>query len=133
MKYRNELGGWASEVLKEPYGVSLWKHSNGWGRFSHYIKFEVGNGFRVCFWLDLWCGEVIFKDFFLALFCIARIKEAFVVDYLSWNAGVLYWDILFTRSVNDWELGMLQSFLGLLYSTRRGLFEVKSYYQALNT
>jgi hypothetical protein len=56
-----------------------------------------------------------------------------VVDYLSWNAGVLYWDILFTRSVNDWELGMLQSFLGLLYSTRRGLFEVKSYYQALNT
>ena len=28
------------------------------------------------------------------------------------------WDILFTRLVNDWEVGSLQLFLGILYSIK---------------
>lgn len=43
------------------------------------------------------------KDAFPALYCIAQNKEAFVANYMSWNDGVLYWDILFTRFFNDWE------------------------------
>lgn len=42
---------------------------------------------------------MLFQDY-----CIAQNKDAFVVNYMSWNDGVLYWDILFTRFFNDWEL-----------------------------
>ena len=96
----------------------------------------------------LWCGDTILKDAFPMLYHIARNKEAFMAENMNWNSGVLQWDILLTRSVNNWEVGILQSFLCLLYSfkvtrakedqmfgtpTRSGLFEVKSYYEALIT
>ena len=82
------------------------------------------------------------------LYHIGRNKEAFMAENTNWNSGVLQWGILFTRSVNNWEVGILQSFLCLLYffkvtrakedqmfgtPTRSGLFEVKSYYEAFIT
>ena len=26
-----------------------------------------------------------------------------MADNMNWNDGFLHWDILFTRSINDWE------------------------------
>lgn len=33
-----------------------------------------------------------------------------MADNMNWNDGVLHWDILFTRSINDWEVGILLFF-----------------------
>ena len=93
-------------------------------------------------------GHAILEDASLMLYYIVRNKEVFVADNMNWNSGVLHWDISFTRSVNDWEVGILQSVLGLLYSfkvirveedwmcwthTRMVFFRFKSYYRALTT
>jgi hypothetical protein len=69
MKYGNDLGRWVLRVLREPYGVSLWKHiHNAWGRFSSVLKFGVDSGNQVRFWQDLWCAKVILMKDFPGLF-----------------------------------------------------------------
>ena len=42
-----------------------------------------------------------------------------MADYLGWTNGVMHWDV-FNRSVQDWEVGTLYSFMGLLYSLKIG-------------
>ena len=39
-----------------------------------------------------------------------------MVAYMCWYNKVIHWDILFTGSVHDWEMKILQYFLVLLYS-----------------
>ena len=102
--------------------------------------------FCICFWLDPWCGEVILKGAFLAPFWIALNKDTYLACYMRWTNGVIHWDVLFIRSVHDWEMEILQYFLGLLYShkfggarndyicwipARSSILEVKSYCRAL--
>ncbi len=46
-------GGRCSDVGRGSHGVSLWKHIwPGWITFVRCIRFEVGDGTRVCFWHD---------------------------------------------------------------------------------
>ena len=110
----------------------------------------MGNGLReFVFGLSygVETGDTIVEDASLMLYYMVRNKEVFVADNMNWNSGV-HWDISFTRSVNDWEVGILQSFLGLLYSfkvtrveedwmcwthTSMVFFRFKSYYRALTT
>jgi hypothetical protein len=43
----------------------------------------VGDGSKISFWHDLWCGDTALKVAFLALFDIARFKDAVVADNLE--------------------------------------------------
>ena len=46
-------GGWCTDVVKGPYGVSLWKNiRKEWNLFSQYLSFVVGDGSKVKFWHD---------------------------------------------------------------------------------
>jgi hypothetical protein len=54
-------------------GGTLW---GGSVDFKQKVRFEVGNGSRVLFWQDVWCGELPLKTLFPALFNIACAKEA---------------------------------------------------------
>lgn len=92
---------WVNRFLKSS---SLW-----WSHGSH-----------IRFWLDPWCREVILKQIFPAPFRMAWNKETYMVAYMCWNNKVLHWDILFTRSVHDWEMEIFQYFLVLLYSQNIG-------------
>lgn len=40
--------------------------------FANNIKISVGNGNRVKFWFDKWCGDVCFKEKFLRLFRVSN-------------------------------------------------------------
>ena len=54
------------------YGVSLWKYiQREWDKFSWYIKYKVGDGNGIKFWLDIWCGETTLKESFPDLYCLA--------------------------------------------------------------
>ena len=54
---KTHLVKWAM-VGVGPYDVSLWKNiSRGWLSLSRYIVYEIGDGLRVKFWRDRWCGE----------------------------------------------------------------------------
>jgi hypothetical protein len=128
--------------------MSVWKHiRQGWDRFSPHIKFVMGCGSRIRFWLDIWCGEDTLSKVFPLLFRIAQSSEARVTDYLCWQNGVPHWDVRFTRLLHDWEVEPFQAMICLLYSikvqqnqedrvcwgpSRRGCFEVKSYYKILS-
>ena len=52
------MGCWCTRPVNGPYDVGLWKYiSRGWPSFSHLILYDIGDGSRVKFWHDLWCGE----------------------------------------------------------------------------
>ena len=43
VKYRSKGGGWCSNYVPSPCGVSLWKSiRSGWSSFSCYIQLEMG-------------------------------------------------------------------------------------------
>ena len=146
-KYGSQWGGWCSNRVSEPHGVSLWKGIRaGWDSFVRYTSFEVGDGSRIKFWHDSWCGDQPLKVQFPELFHLARAPEASVADHLCFIGSIRHWDIAFSRQVHDWELETVASFMELLYSCsiRQGhldslcwrpssqkIFQVSSYYSVL--
>jgi hypothetical protein len=129
------------------FGVGVWKHiRRGWENFRNFVRFEVGNGSNISFWHDWWCGDRSLKQCFPALFSIVRNKDAMVGDNLAVHNGVIQWNVLFTRQIQDWEMDMVLSFFDRLYSisarhgegdrlvwnpSKKGLFEVRSFYEEL--
>jgi hypothetical protein len=122
-------------------------YKEGWEVFSRFVIYEVGDGSKVRFWHDLWCGEQSLKISYSDLFSIARCKDAWVADHMQFRNGNLQWNIFFTRPVHDWEVDLVSSFFELLYSLRvrqggedricwipskRRKFEVRSYYHVLS-
>jgi hypothetical protein len=50
MKYEIQRGGWCLEEARGPYRVSLWRNiRNGWGSFSNFVSYRVGDGSRIFF------------------------------------------------------------------------------------
>jgi hypothetical protein len=142
-KYEKD-GGWCSKEVSGPFGVGLWKHiRRGWDVFVRNVRFEVGLGSKIPFWHDMWCGNQPLKHAFPSLYRIARYKEAWVKDNFNWRNGVMAWNVIFVRAIQDWEMEMISTFFEMLYScklsrdnvdriswspTKKGVFEVKSFY-----
>jgi hypothetical protein len=82
------------------------------------VRYEVGDGSRVLFWYDVWCGEIPLKTLFLELFAIACSKDEWVEENMQIQNGNILWNILFTRLVHDWEVEVVSRFFELLYSLK---------------
>ena len=122
-KYGSQRGGWCSNQTRDPYGVSLWKYIRaGWESFAKHITFKMGDGSRIKFWKDSWCGDQPLQTRFPELFRLACDPNATVDTHLRIHDGTHVWDIEFYRPFQDWELEMGVSFMELLYSLpiRRG-------------
>jgi hypothetical protein len=146
-KYGFEWGGWHSVDIAGPHGVGLWRYiSRGWRLFSSHTRFDPGDGSKIRFWDDVWCGEVILKEAFLGLYNIASAKDASIVDNMDFTGGTLQWNVSCFQLVYDWELEVLASFYTLLYSHRmsregedkiwwvpssKGKFDVRLFYNIL--
>ena len=77
-----------------PYGVSLWKNiRRGWHSLSWFIMYEIGDGSKVQFWLDCWCGTSSLAVRYPELYRISCSKEASVADLMRYSNGVLHWEI----------------------------------------
>jgi hypothetical protein len=147
-KYGSVWGGWHTGAITGAHGVGLWKCINmGWQTFKSHIRFDPGDGSRIRFWEDFWCGDSPLKMAFPGLFNIARFKEASIADNVERSNGIIHWNVQFTRLIHDWEVEVLASFYRCLYScklredggdkmwwvhSRKGSFEVKTYYLALS-
>ncbi|RVW26080.1 putative ribonuclease H protein [Vitis vinifera] len=68
-KYGVEEGGWCTRAERGRHGVGLWKAiRKEWLGMYSSLAFRVGNGRRVRFWKDKWCGdEPLYESFPLFL------------------------------------------------------------------
>ena len=82
---------WCTRFVYGPYGVGLWKNiSRGWHSFSRHILYDVGDGSRVRFWQDRWCGETSLPITYPELFRFCQDKEASVAELMKSTNGVLF-------------------------------------------
>jgi hypothetical protein len=72
---------------------------------------------HILVWHDWWCGDRSLKQCFPVLFSIVRNKDAIVVDNLVFHNGVIQWNVLFTRQIQDWEMEIVLSSFERLYSS----------------
>ena len=57
-KFGEEEGGWYTRDVREGFGVGLWKDIRKEGALlQNKVVFSMGNGIRVKFWKDNWCGN----------------------------------------------------------------------------
>jgi hypothetical protein len=147
-KYDCFRGGWCTNQVNSSYGVSLWKTiSKGWDLFNKFISFEIGDGSKVSFWHDVWCGDRPLKEMYPDLFAISCSPDSLVADLLSCHNDIPHWDLTFVRNIQDWESDSLLALLELLYANLKigiredtiywGLaknkcFTLSSYYKALS-
>ena len=69
-KYGKEEGGWRSRVVRDNFGVGLWKAiKRCWDVLGDNLVHSVGNDRRVRFWKDKWCGDNQLCTFFSFLIC----------------------------------------------------------------
>ena len=61
-----------------------------WPSFSRYILFDIGDGTRVKFWQDCWCGETPLAVRILELFRFCRDKEASVAELMKFTNGSFF-------------------------------------------
>jgi hypothetical protein len=147
-KYGSERGGWRSKIGAGSHGRGLWKFiSKEWYHFFSHIRLIPGDGSRISFWGEVWCGNLPLLELFPGLYGLASNKEASIADNLELVSGYRQWNISFLRSLNDWEVDELASLYSLLYSynlgdgadkiwwipNRRGKFEVRSFYTILTS
>jgi hypothetical protein len=148
INYGSMRDGWCSKEVGGCFGVGVWKCiRRGWDVFAIHVSFEVGDGYRVLFWHDVWCEELPLK-LLPELFIVVCGKDTLVAENMQRQNGNILWNILFTRPVQDWEVEVVSKFFELLYSinvryegddkicwipSRRKSFEVKSYYKILSS
>ena len=103
-----DWGGWCSSPFSGPHGVSLWKNiRRGWPSLSRFFLYEIGDGSKVRFWLDRWCGSSTLADCYPDLYRICRNKETSVADLMRFSNGVLHGEMHFCRDVHNRELEAL--------------------------
>ncbi|RVW23085.1 hypothetical protein CK203_099973 [Vitis vinifera] len=146
-KYGEDRGGWCFWEVREAHGMGLWKGIRmDWELVSDRMVFIVGNGRRVRFWRDRWCGDSPLCVSFPSLFALTVDKEAWVADIWEAEGGWGCWNSCFSRAFNDWEVEEAERFLERLHGkrvledvedmvswteTKSGKFSVNSLYFAL--
>ena len=79
----------------------------GGGMVLHHVHYEVGDGSKVLFWHDVWCGELPLKVLFPELFIIACGKDAWVEENMQFQNGNVHWNVLLFRHVHNWEVDVV--------------------------
>ena len=114
-KFGEDYGGWSSGDIKGGFGVGLWKKiRKEWTHLFQNTYFALGNGSRISFWRDAWCGEEALSLTFPNLFRLTTQKNARAADLWNRESGEGGWNPTFPRSFNDWEMEEVDRFLQIL-------------------
>ena len=147
-KFGEDYGGWRSGDINGGFGVGLWKEiRKEWPQLIQNTYLALGNGSRISFWKDAWCGEEALSLTFPNLFRLTAQKYARVADLWNWDSEEGGWNPIFLRSFNDWEMEEVDRFLQVLNrkqikplmedkilfkGSRNDSFYVKSMYRVLD-
>ena len=114
-KFGEDQGGWVSCASRGAVGTSVWKEiRKEWDIVFPYVVFSLGNGNRLRFWKDAWCGEEALCVSFPSLYVLAKNKEALVADLWDSAREEGGWTPHFIRSFSDWELDEILSLLNTI-------------------
>ncbi|RVW47728.1 Transposon TX1 uncharacterized 149 kDa protein [Vitis vinifera] len=114
-KYDLQEGGWCSKDGRNRYGVGFWKAiRKGWENFRSHSRFIIGDGTRVKFWKDLWCGNQSLEEAFPILFNLSVNKEGWVAEAWEEDEGGGVEDLF------RWK------------ENKNGTFSVKSFYSSFS-
>jgi hypothetical protein len=61
----------------------------------------MGDGSKIRFWNDSWCGDKALKEAFLDLYCIGHVKDASMADHLEVSSGFRQWNVSFIIAAHD--------------------------------
>ena len=110
------------------------------------MVFFVGNGRRVKFWKDNWCGNFTLCNSFPYLYAFSSYKEAWLEELWDHSVEERVWSPSFSRPFNDWEVEEVERLLltirgrrlnplledrMLWKETKDGFFSIKSLYSTL--
>ena len=114
-KYGDLEGGWCSKEARGGYSVGLWKTERKlWDLVNCKLSFLVGNVKMIKFWKDKWCRNEPLNVSFPSLFVLSNSKDAWVVELWQHSSERGGWNPNFPRSLNDWEIGIVELFLARL-------------------
>jgi len=86
----NLKSGWCFKEVGGSFGVGVWKGiRRGWDAFATHVRYAVGDGSKVLFWHDVWCGELPLKTLFLELFLVACGNDAWVEENMQRQNGTI--------------------------------------------
>ena len=95
MNYGSLRGGWCTNVVNVLLfflmGLANTNVQRGWAKFSSFFMSGAGDGTRVKFQLDVWCGDVSFKESFPKLFRVTHDKEASITDHIQFCNDFIRW------------------------------------------
>ncbi|WMV52954.1 hypothetical protein MTR67_046339 [Solanum verrucosum] len=136
---------WMTTKVTSPYGSIVWRSTSDlWDLVLERSYRKVGNGRKVAFWMDKWCGQVPLSQRFPDLYDLCQMQQATVAEL--WNDQG--WNLHFRRNLNDWEMCRITEFLvtlaqfsnlseeedSLVWNVgSKGCFTVNSAYEDLNT
>ena len=120
-KFGKEDLGWSFSEARGPYGVDFWKDiqkESSWVRENWKLSF--GNGTRIKFWTDHWCGTSTLRDSFPDLFGIVVNKVETWAEVWDQGVGIGHgsWNLRFERAFNDREVVLVVNLLRVLQSER---------------
>jgi hypothetical protein len=82
--------------------VGLWKNiRKGWNLFCSHTSLILGNGSKIRFWDDVWCGKMTIEEAFPVLYGIACYKNALVAAHLVSKSDSFQWDVSVIRAAKD--------------------------------
>ena len=85
--------------------MSLWKDIRREAlQLKKVCKLILGEGDRIRFWEDIWCGENPPCTSFPTLYAIVASKGAKVGEVWETTGDGGGWNLRFIRPFNDWEL-----------------------------
>ncbi|KAL9683503.1 hypothetical protein QQ045_015325 [Rhodiola kirilowii] len=71
--------------------------------FKKGLKLKLGNGSSTSFWHDVWLGDKSIKAQYPKLFLLAINNSASVREMGSWMGGDWIWQLIFRRTLFQWE------------------------------
>ncbi|KAI8548067.1 hypothetical protein RHMOL_Rhmol07G0243600 [Rhododendron molle] len=109
-KYKLEQSCWLPRLPSSGKSSTIWKDICSVGDSSSVIGSILQEGFRVVvhsgqdisFWNQVWLGNTTLKEEFPRLYLISTQKEKVIRDLKDAN-GDGRWNLLFQRSLRDWE------------------------------
>ena len=104
LKYGTEAGRWFTSVPSS-YGVRLRKDiSKKTEQLKNDSFFELGDGYGIKFWEDVWCGLTPLCVSFPSLYALDALKGVMVSELWENLRGDGVWNQRFNKGFNDWEL-----------------------------